>query len=106
MTFLLTLPALTRKISSVKEVNGPSFLAKAIASMAAFPTFLTSWNNPITLDAVTTATPLGLHKFEQILTGYGPLFFGNVSGSLGETSALALIVGGLYLLIKKIMCNI
>ena len=55
------------------------------------------------LDAVTTATPLGLLKSGEIGTTtlsrfYGPLFFGNVAGSLGETSALALLIGALVLL--------
>ena len=71
--------------------------------MAAFPTLLTKWSNPLILDAVTGATPLGLFKFEHILTDYAPLFIGKVSGSLGETSAVALIIGGIYLLFKKII---
>ncbi|MDD4203093.1 MAG: RnfABCDGE type electron transport complex subunit D [Candidatus Omnitrophica bacterium] len=84
------------------NIFNPALLGRAFL-MAAFPTMLTSWNNPITLDVVTTATPLGLHKFTQVLTGYEPLFFGNVSGSIGETSALALLIGAAYLLIKKII---
>ena len=47
---------------------------------------------------MTTATPLGLAKFEHILTPYLSLFIGNIGGSLGETSALALLIGIAYLL--------
>lgn len=83
------------------NIFNPALLGRAFL-MAAFPTYLTSWNNPITLDAVTGATPLGLVKFGYSLNiNYLGLFTGNVSGSLGETSAIALIIGGIYLLIRK-----
>jgi Na+-translocating ferredoxin:NAD+ oxidoreductase subunit D len=60
------------------------------------------------VDVITAATPLG------ILTGYGPdavrsfipaqdLFFGTVNGSLGETSALLLLLGGLFLILTKVI---
>lgn len=57
-------------------------------------------------DAVSTATPLTLLKMGEIggapLTRfYAPLFFGNVAGSLGETSALALLIGAVYLLWRE-----
>ncbi|MFH1395467.1 MAG: RnfABCDGE type electron transport complex subunit D [Candidatus Omnitrophota bacterium] len=97
-------------VSLGKEVFGglghnifnPALLARAFL-MAAFPVVLTTWTNPITLDAVTTATPLGLAKFDHIITPYMSLFLGNIGGSIGETSALALILGGIYLLLKKII---
>ena len=83
------------------NIFNPALLGRAFL-MAAFPTYLTRWSMPFTLDAVTTATPLGLVKFNQNMNmDYKNLFLGNVSGSLGETSALALIVGGIYLLIRK-----
>jgi len=83
------------------NIFNPALLGRAFLA-ATFPIFLTRWNNPITLDAVTTATPLGLVKFSHNLNiDYWNLFIGNVSGSLGETSALALIIGGVYLLIRK-----
>ncbi|UCD55053.1 MAG: RnfABCDGE type electron transport complex subunit D [Candidatus Omnitrophota bacterium] len=83
------------------NIFNPALLARAFLA-AAFPTFMTRWNHPLSLDAVTGATPLGLVKFSHNLDiNYRDLFIGNVSGSLGETSALALVIGGLYLLIKK-----
>ena len=83
------------------NIFNPALLGRAFL-MAAFPTYLTRWSIPFTLDAVTTATPLGLVKFNQNMNiDYKNLFLGNVSGSLGETSALALIIGGIYLLIRK-----
>jgi len=53
------------------------------------------------IDGVTSATPLGLMKFEQVVTPLSDLAFGNVSGSLGETSGLLLLLGGLYLWLRR-----
>ncbi len=53
------------------------------------------------IDGVTSATPLGLMKFEQVVTPLSDLAIGNVSGSLGETSGLLLLLGGLYLWLRR-----
>jgi len=83
------------------NIFNPVLLGRAFLA-AAFPTFMTRWNAPFTLEAVTQATPLGMVKFSHNLQiDYGSLFMGGVSGSVGETSALALIIGGIYLLIRK-----
>ncbi|MCK4851733.1 MAG: RnfABCDGE type electron transport complex subunit D [Candidatus Omnitrophica bacterium] len=84
------------------NIFNPALLARAFL-MSAFPIALTSWIRPVTLDAVTTATPLGLAKFNHVLTPYASLFFGNVAGSLGEGSALAILPGLVYLLYRKII---
>jgi len=52
-------------------------------------------------DALSTATPLGLMKFEHQSTALGALFFGNTAGSIGETSSLFLLLGGLFLLVRR-----
>ena len=52
-------------------------------------------------DAVSAATPLNLMKFERQGSDLAELFIGNVSGSLGETSALLLILGGVYLFLRR-----
>lgn len=66
-------------------------------------------------DAITTATPLGLTKestkfdvpaseaFEYGALIRKKLFFGHVNGSLGETSALAILLGFLFLLIRRVV---
>ena len=84
------------------NIFNPALLARSFL-MAAFPVALTTWINPAGVDAVTTATPLALAKFEHITTSYPELFLGNVGGSLGETSALALLAGLAYMLYKKII---
>jgi electron transport complex protein RnfD len=82
------------------NIFNPALIGRAFL-VATFPVLMTTWLNPFTIDAVTTATPLGLLRFQSQSTPLLPLFLGNVSGSLGETSALALLIGGAFLLIKK-----
>ncbi|NLU11056.1 MAG: RnfABCDGE type electron transport complex subunit D [Tepidanaerobacter acetatoxydans] len=66
--------------------------------MISFTTPMTTWINPV--DGTTGATPLSLMKMQGIPTDYAKLFFGNVGGSLGETCALLIIIGGMYLIFK------
>jgi len=91
------------------NIFNPALLGRAFLS-AAFPAQMTIYSAPFSklmaggaanMDALTCATPLGLMKFEGISTDIGSLFIGNVAGSIGETSALALLIGGVYILVKK-----
>lgn len=66
--------------------------------MVSFTGPMTTWINPV--DGTTGATPLSLMKMQGISTDYMKLFLGNVGGSLGETSALLIIIGGLFLIFK------
>ena len=84
------------------NIFNPALLGRAFL-MAAFPALMTSWTNPFSLDAVTGATPLAQMKFTQSMVSHQSLFLGNVSGSLGEASALALLIGAIFLLIKGII---
>lgn len=59
-------------------------------------------------DLVTTATPLAMIKesagvVTEVMPSYMDLLLGNIGGCIGEISALALILGGLYLIINKII---
>ena len=86
-----------------------------IVLMVSFPAAMTNWILPFEwkngADAVTGATPLVLQgmsadklaEINQEIPSYLDLFLGNVGGCLGETSALALLMGGLYLAAKKII---
>jgi len=78
----------------------PALVGRAFLVIT-FPVHMTTWINPF--DGVTTATPLSLMKMQGVKTGYMDLLIGNVGGSLGETSALLLLIGGLYLLYKGII---
>lgn len=66
--------------------------------MISFPVYMTTWINPI--DGVTGATPLQIMKMQGVTSDYLKLFLGNIGGSIGETSSLLIILGGLYLLYK------
>ena len=85
--------------------------------LISFPVAMTTWPEPRSFftqaaDATTGATPLGALKtaiFEHGTIGAAPEmnlmdpFLGNVGGSLGEISALALLLGGVYLIARKII---
>lgn len=78
----------------------PALVGRAFL-VVTFPVHMTTWINPV--DGVSSATPLNLLKMQGIKTGYMPLLLGNVGGSLGETSALLLLIGGIYLLYRGII---
>lgn len=87
------------------NIFNPALLGRAFLQ-ASFPVAMTTWSNPITpkfsaIDAVSTATPLGAFKFEKLFTNYSDLLIGNIGGSFGETSAIAILIGGIFLLILK-----
>lgn len=90
---------------------GQNFVNPAIAAriilMNSFPSKMTSWTPAFSYlgntDAVTTATPLALVNSPEAMPGYAELFFGIHGGCIGETCSLALIIGGLYLIIRKVI---
>lgn len=81
------------------NIVNPALAGRAFL-LACWPVQMTTW----TLDGVTTATPLAILK-----SGNGNLpslfnvFIGNVGGCIGETSALALLIGFIYLLYRKVI---
>lgn len=84
----------------------PALIGRAIL-LASWPVFMTTWAWPVKsaswvpgFDALTTATPLALMKLQGIKTPYSFLFLGNVAGSIGETSAVAILLGAAYLLYR------
>ncbi len=82
------------------NIFNPALLGRAFLQ-AAYPVQITTWVDPFeSFSGVSAATPLGLMKFEGQTTEYMGLIFGNVSGSLGETSAVLILLGGLYLRYK------
>jgi electron transport complex protein RnfD len=96
------------------NVFNPALVGRAFV-LITWPRAMTTWHAPSVgfapLDAKTTATPLGILKEEglgQLLEAFGDktalyksLFYGNVAGSLGETSVLLLLAGAALLLIKR-----
>ena len=92
----------------------PALIGRAFLQTA-FPVAITTWPTPggnfFTLkgdlfavpfmhpvsDVVTSATPLGLFKFEQTLTSVVNLVLGTTGGSVGETSAIVILICGAFL---------
>jgi len=79
-----------------------------VGLLIAFPGYLTTWVAPtpgeLVADAVTTATPLGELGTNHIAgTDYLAYFLGNIGGCIGETSALALLLGGAALIGLKLI---
>lgn len=104
-----------------QNVFNPALLGRAFLQ-AAFPAAITTWPladgswtalrgdnlavplmRPDAPDVITTATPLGLMKFEFEPTEIMDLLIGTTSGSLGETSALLILLGGGYLALKNFL---
>jgi len=82
------------------NIFNPALIGRAFL-MATFPVLMTTWTQPFTLDTLTGATPLGLMKFQSQPTPILDLFWGNVAGSLGETSAFAILIGAVYLFVRR-----
>lgn len=101
-----------------KNIFNPALVGRVFL-LISFPVQMTSWPkaSPIIdgiADAITGPTPLGIVKegldagmtVEQVMAqvpSFMQQFVGGIGGSLGEVSALAILLGGLYMLWKKII---
>jgi len=83
-----------------KNIFNPAIAARVFLTVS-FAGQMTDWVAP-GADAISTATPLALIQ-NGTTTGYLDLFLGNIGGSLGETSALALLIGLIWLLSRKVI---
>lgn len=109
-------------VSSISTVKSSVYrfnpaLTGSLLLLICFPGYMTGWSATITsVETFTGATPLGLlaggvkngQTVTQVFSGsampsYFDMFWGDVSGSLGEISTLAILIGGLYLFMKKII---
>ena len=87
------------------NIFNPALVGRAFLQ-AAFPVDITTWTAPLVgwrfhLDALTEATPLAHMKFEHAVPNLTDLVVGATSGSLGETSAIAILLGGAILVAKR-----
>ena len=85
----------------------PAITAR-IVMMVAFSGSMTNWVYPGTMktpDAVSSATPLAAAAKGTIsmMPSYLDLFLGKHAGCIGETCALALLIGGVYLIIRRVI---
>ena len=100
-----------------QNVFNPALVGRVFL-LISFPTYMTHWEMPqglLGVDAVTGATPLGYVK-EGLLQGmtvpqlmadhgysYGQMLLANLGGSAGELSAIALLLGVVYLLVRRVI---
>ena len=94
-----------------RNIVNPALAGRAF--MFSWPVLMSTWVKPgfgnaagllSTADAVTAATPLAnMHQGIMCEETIGQLFLGNVGGCIGETSALALLIGFGYLLVRKVI---
>ena len=93
----------------------PALVGRAVL-LASYATAMTTWAVPMSklsifgsnADAVTSSTPLAIMKggdLASLTSNYSvvDMFLGRIGGSLGEISALLLIVGGAYLIWRKVI---
>ena len=100
----------------------PALVGRAFLQ-AAFPVAITTWHpsfmedrfvsisksvlafpfaEPI-VDGISGATPLSAFKFDKITAGTSDLAMGLISGSIGETCSWIIVLGGVYLIYRKMM---
>ena len=104
------------------NVFNPALVARAVLQ-AAFPVAITTWHPAFLpdrftnisgsiftwpfmqpqFDAISGATPLSAFKFDGITASTAELAFGQISGSTGETCAVIIALGGLYLIARNMM---
>lgn len=96
---------------------GQNFVNPALAAraflLASWPVEMTKFVLPMTklsvfssnADAITSPTPLAVIKGTEAFTSssFGDMLWGNVPGCIGEVSAVLILIGGAYLLIRKII---
>lgn len=102
-----------------KNPFNPALVGRAFM-LASFPVQMTAWPVPLQnlwhlgADAVTAATPLGVLKegvrmgktitqLSADLPHYVDMFIGSIGGCIGEVSAAAILIGGIYMLYRKII---
>ena len=100
----------------------PALVGRAFLQ-AAFPVAITTWQSAFLegrffsisssvlafpfaepkVDSISGATPLSAFKFDHVIADTSDLALGLISGSTGETSAVIIILGGIYLIARKMM---
>ena len=87
-------------------------IAGRVFLLISFPTYMTDWTRPkgfigAGLDALSGATPLGLAKEGGVAAieglDYMDMLFFNIGGSVGELSAIAILIGFVYLLVRRVI---
>ena len=107
----LTLVGSATAIVVVKQMFGgignnfvnPALVGR-IVMLVSFPGPMTSFRDTVFHDAVTGATPLNPSHAADV--SYLDLFLGNIGGSIGEVCKLAILLGFVYLLLRRVIAPI
>ncbi len=97
-----------------RNVFNPALVGRAFVYVS-FAKYLTAqWSAPASgfpggfarfttepIDVLSSSTPMLIFRDSGVTTAYADLFLGKISGSIGETSALVILLAGLYLLYTK-----
>lgn len=83
---------------SPKNLFNPALFGRLFLILA-FPTAMTPWLKPV--EMISTATPLQILTETGETTSLWNLIIGNIGGSIGEVSSLALLMGAAYLIYKR-----
>lgn len=59
------------------------------------------WSTALVTDSITSATPMTVMKVDGVVPELSDLFFGGISGTVGVTSAMLILIGGMYLFYTK-----
>lgn len=104
------------------NIFNPALVGRAFLQ-AAFPAAMTTWSLPgdagsflklhgdtfalplmqPQVDAISEASPLAAMKFDGVGTDTASLLFGSTAGSIGETSAIIILLAGAYLIARGVM---
>ena len=89
-----------------QNVFNPALVGRVFL-LVSYPSQMTHWETPQGLfgvDAITGATPLGVVKEGGLGSfDYADMLFANIGGSAGEVCAIALLVGFIYLLCRRVI---
>jgi len=84
-----------------RNIFNPALVGRLFITIAFPATMSTSWRMPF-VDAITSATPLGIYKTTGAMASISDLLIGHSAGCMGETCRIAVILGGLFLLFTKV----
>ncbi|MDE6317520.1 MAG: RnfABCDGE type electron transport complex subunit D, partial [Muribaculaceae bacterium] len=88
-----------------QNIFNPALVGRVFL-LISFPVEMTTWPLPLSPDGLTGATVLSAMResgLDASSIDLAQMAIGNMGGSLGETGAIALVIGGIYLVIKRII---
>jgi len=95
--------AITTWTPALFEGRFSHFIPGTLTPPFLHPPEVADWVASVRVDAFSGATPLALQKFEGVQSGALDLLLGTTAGSAGETSALLILVCGLYLALRRML---